>query len=308
MKKIKYKITSGLTGVVLSFILLAVFTGLSIWFYETHNGAIIIARVLVILAATAFALALYRAVFFKVLIHKDGFFFQTAPGNGKYFGFHEIKRMWVSTGRETNANMLSYCNFALNDGKILRFNFTGADLRSVRYMIRRTEAVAAADCNQLENDDQEHIISGKVQGLQRIAVVVFLFVIVLLLTGSLIQAGLPPITYLLPIVLALAAIALEMIQYFSYKIVIQIDGFYCRTNPFNGAYFAYRDISDCKLVEKRKKFGSAFRRGVRKTHYFYFLVFTDSANKQHRILYNKALFQREMNVLIYRFQQTRSKS
>ena len=84
-KKWKYKITSGLTGVVLSLVLLIVFGGLTIWFHISQNDAIIIGRILVIFAALAFILALYRAMFFKVLIDKDGFFYQTAPGNGRYY-------------------------------------------------------------------------------------------------------------------------------------------------------------------------------------------------------------------------------
>ena len=92
-KQWKYKITSGLTGVILSFIMLAIFGGLAIWFHISQNDAIIISRILVIFAALAFALALYRAVFFKVLIDKEGFYYQTAPGNGRYYHYYEIRRM-----------------------------------------------------------------------------------------------------------------------------------------------------------------------------------------------------------------------
>lgn len=46
-KKWKYKITSGLTGVVLSLVLLIVFGGLTIWFHISQNDAIIIGRILV---------------------------------------------------------------------------------------------------------------------------------------------------------------------------------------------------------------------------------------------------------------------
>ena len=88
------------------------------------------------------------------------------------------------------------------------------------------------------------------------------------------------------------------------EIQIQKDGFYCRTNPFDGKYYQYSEITDCKLVEERKKFGYVRGRGVRETHYFYYLIFTDATNKKHKILYNKALFEREMNVLVSRIGQT----
>lgn len=87
-----------------------------------------------------------------------------------------------------------------------------------------------------------------------------------------------------------------------YKIQIQKDGFYCRTTPLNGKYYQYRDISDCKLIEKRKKLGSV-RRGARETHYFYFFVFTDITSQTHWILYDKALFEREIKVLVSRINQ-----
>ncbi len=304
-KKYKHKITSGLTGVVLSFILLAAFSGLAYWFHITQNGAIIIGRILVIFAALAFILALYRAIFFKFLIEKTGFFYQTAPGNGRYFNYFEIRKIWVSSGRETNSNQTTYCNFETNNGKILRFSFTGADVDAVNYLIKRFDATADLNNKQLQDDNREHTISGKVQGLQRIAIVLFLFVIVFILTISLVKEGLPPLTVILPMLLATVSIIWVVMDYMFYKLKIQKDGFYCRTNPFNGRYFAYKDIINCKLVEKRKKFGSVYHKGTRETHYFYFLIFTDINNKKHRILYNKALFEREMQILVSRIENNK---
>jgi len=60
----KYKISGSILSVVLSFIMLAGFGSLAIWFHLNGNGAIIIGRIIVIFAAVAFILALYRAVFF----------------------------------------------------------------------------------------------------------------------------------------------------------------------------------------------------------------------------------------------------
>lgn len=305
-KKWKHKITSGLTGIILSFILLAAFSGLAIWFHISQNGAIMIGRIIVIFAAVAFVLTLYRALFFKVLIDKDGFFYQTAPGNGRYYYFYEIRKMWISSGNETNSQQMTYCNFETTSGMISRFFFTGINIDALDYLMKRVEAVETLD-NKVKDDKREYIISGKVQGVQRIAVVVFILAILLLLTNSLVEQGLPPITYMLPIIMAVVSIIVLVIHNFFYKIQIQNDGFYCRTNPFDGKYFKYTEITKCKLIEKRRKFGSVRARGVRETHYFYFLVFTDSTNKTHRILYNKALFEREMNVLISRIEQSQGR-
>lgn len=232
----KYKITSGLTGVILSSILLIIFGGLAIWFHISQNDAIIIGRILVIFAALAFFLALYRALFFKVLIDKDGFFYQTTLGNGRYYNYYEIRKMWISSGKETNSQEMTYCNFETNEGKIFRFFFLGVNIDAVDYLIKRVEVVKTVDNNNITDDNREHIISGKVYGGQRIAVVVFIFVILLLLTNSLVKQGLSPITYVLPIIMAVASIVVLVIHNLFYKIQIQREGFYCRTNLFDGRY------------------------------------------------------------------------
>ncbi len=302
-QKWKYKITGGFTGVILSVVLLAVFCGIVHMFPTDQSGPGMLCGILILFALLASVLALYRAVFFKVLIDRDGFYFQSAPGNGRYFQYSEIKRMWISTGRETNSNETSYCNFETSDGAILRFFFTGADEKAVDYLIKQVETAKKVDKNKFIDDHREHIVSGKVQGPQRIAVVLFIFLILLLMTGAVVKEGWPPVIYVLPILLSVVAVALEMIHYFCFRILIQKDGFYCRTNPFDGKYYAFGTVRDCRLVEKRKKFGSAFRRGTRKTRYFYILVFTDSTNTTRKILYNKALFEVELNILLSRMKR-----
>lgn len=282
--------------------MLAVFGGLAIWFHANQNDAFIIGRILVIFAALAFILALYRALFFKVLIDKDGFFYQTAPGNGKYYHYYEIRQMWISSGKETTAQEMTYCNFETINGKTSRFFYMGINSDAVDYLIERVEAVETVDNSEENDDNREFIISGKVQGGIRIAVVLFILTILVLLTISLSKQGLPPITYLLPIAMVTGSIVVLIVYNLFYKIEIQKDGFYCRTNPFDGKYYKYSDITKCKLIEERKKFGSV-RNGTRETHYFYFLIFTDATNKTHKVLYNKALFEREMNVLVTRIKQ-----
>ncbi len=287
--------------------MLTVFGGLAIWFHISQSDAIIIGRILVIFSAVAFVLALYRAVFFKVLIDENGFFYQTAPGNGRYYHYHEIRTMWISSGNETNSQQMTYCNFETNEGKISRFSFLGVNLDAVDYLMKRVESAETADSSRATDDGRELVISGRVQGGIRIAVTVFILAIFLLLAKSLAEQGLPPITYILPIAPATVSTVVMIIHNMFYKIQIQKEGFYCRTNPFDGKYYKYSEIIDCNLVEERKKFGSVRNRGVRETHYFYYLVFTDATNKKRRILYNKALFEREMNVLVSRIEQTQGR-
>lgn len=287
--------------------MLAIFGGLAIWFHISQNDAIIISRILVIFAALAFALALYRAVFFKVLIDKEGFYYQTAPGNGRYYHYYEIRKMWISSGKETNSQQMTYCNFETNEGKVSRFFFMGVNLDAVDYLMNRVEAVETADSSKATDDGRVLVISGKVQGGIRIAVVVFILAILLILAKSLAEQGLPLLTYILPVAMAVVAVMVLVIHNIFYKIQIKKDGFYCRTNPFDGKYYQYREITNYKLIEERKKFGSVRNRGVRETHYFYYLIFTDANNKKHRIPYNKALFEREMNVLVSRIDQAQGR-
>ena len=100
-----------------------------------------------------------------------------------------------------------------------------------------------------------------------------------------------------------AALLVPTVKVFSYglffKLMIQKDGFYCRTNPFDGRYYRYGDILDCCLVEAE--------RGTRRheTYYAYYMKFTDRANRTHRVLYDKSLYEQEMNELVARIERAK---
>lgn len=179
-------------------------------------------------------------------------------------------------------------------------------LSSCCYLVKRVAAVAASDVTGMEDDQRDHIISGKVQGLTRIAVIGSICAIVMWLSYTFIQEGLPPLTYALTAVATFCALVYVVMHYFFYRIEIFRDGFYCRTNPFDGRSYMYREITNCKLIESRKKYGSAYRSGVRKTHYLYYLVFTDNTGKERRIAYDKSLFEREMRILESRINKNHS--
>lgn len=112
--------------------------------------------------------------------------------------------------------------------------------------------------------------------------------------------------YALPAIASFCALVYLVVHYLFYRIEILRDGFYCRTNPFNGRFYKYRDITNCKLIEQRKRFGSAYHHGVRKTHYLYYLIFTDKSGKERRLEYDKGLFEREINILASRMKQSQS--
>ena len=303
-KQWKHKITSGTTGVVLSAIMLVGFGALAIWMYKTQNDAIVIGRIVVIFAAVAFVLALYRALFFKVFIGKDGFFYQTNLVNGKYYNYYEIKEAWVSSGRETNSNEMSYCNFETSAGNVTRFFFTGADTDAVEYFLKRVKKVQAMPFEQCEKK-KEYKVSGKEQGIQKIVVILFIMIILCLLMKSVMQEGLLVEALILPFLLALIAIVYVIVQYYFYRIDIKENEFFCQTNPFNGRTYRYSEISNCEIVEIRKRVGSIYRPRRRKTYYLYYIVFTDLIGKERKIRFEKPLFEYEINVLKNRIENSR---
>ena len=298
----KYKITSGITGTVLSAIMLAGFGALAIWMHNTQNGAIVIGRIVVIFAALAFVLALYRALFFKVLLGKDGFFYQSNPMNGRFLHYHEIKEAWLSSGRTSNANEMNYCNFETTSGKVTRFFYTGADLDAVEYLLKRIEKAQVIPLEQYVEQKEYHI-NGKVQGIQKIAVMLFLMGILCLLVNPLLREGLSIVSVVFPIILALIALIYIIIQYYFYKIHIDEKGFYCQTNPFNGRTYKYDEIIECDIVEIRRRTGSVHRPGSRRTYYLHYFVFTDGTGKERKIAFDKSLFEHEINVLKSRIEQ-----
>lgn len=305
-KQWKHKIGGNLVGTILVFIMTVGMAALCIWFEKSSNGAILLGRIILVVFAVAFALSLYHVVFFKVLIGRDGFFYQSAPGNGRYYRYSELRNAWVSSGKETNSTSTFYLQFETREGSISRIAILEADTDAADYLVKRVAAVAASDATGMEDDQCDHIISGKIKGLTKIAVIGSIFAIVMWLSYTLFEEGLPPLTYALSAIAVFCAFAYVIMHYFFYRIDILRDGFYCRTNPFNGRAYKYRDIASCNLIESRKRYGSAYRRGVRETHYLDYLVFTDKSGKEHRIMYDKSLFEREMRILESRINKNHS--
>lgn len=305
-KQWKYKIGGNVIGTVLCFIMLAGAAALCIWFKKTGNGAILPGRIILVAFAVAFALSLYRVVFFKVLIDRDGFFYQSAPGNGRCYRYSELRNAWVSADKETNSTSTFCLQFETREGSIVRIAILEADMDAADYLVKRVAAVVPSDVTGMEDDQRDHIISGKIKGLTKIVVIGAIFAIVMWLSYTLFEEGLPPLTYALTAIAAFCALVYVVMHYFFYRIEILRDGFYCRTNPFNGQSYKYRDITNCKLIESRKRYGSAYRSGVRKTYYLDYLVFTDNTGKERRIVYDKSLFEREMRILESRINKNNS--
>ncbi len=290
----KYKITSSWTAVIAVAITTAVSGGFTFWLYTAHDGAFVGLGGLTAFFAIICILSAYGAMSFKLLVDQNGFYFRTKPGNGRYYRYREIRSMWLATDKETDLQQATYCNFETMDGKRSRFLVLDPHLDAVDYMIERVEAVGAS--REEDDRDREFVIPGKkkVGGLMIFAVLLLpvLYLIFRWTSMPLILRIIPFIAFLVPTVRVFS-------HGLFFKLKIQKDGFYCRTNPFDGRYYRYGDILDCCLVEAE--------RGTRRheTYYAYYMKFTDRANRTHRVLYDKSLYEREMNELVARIERAK---
>lgn len=291
----KYKITSSWTAVIAVAITTVVSGGFTFWLYTAHDGAFVGLGGLTAFFAIICVLSAYGAMSFKLLVDQNGFYFRTKPGNGRYYRYREIRSMWLATDKETDLQQATYCNFETMDGKRSRFLVLDPQLDAVDYMIERVEAVGAS--REEDDRDREFVIPGKkkVGGLMIFAVLLLPVLYLILFVWT----SMPLILRMIPV----AALLVPTVQVFSrglfFKLKIQKDGFYCRTNPFDGRYYRYGDILDCCLVEAE--------RGTRRheTYYAYYMKFTDRANRTHRVLYDKSLYEREMNELVARIERAK---
>lgn len=291
----KYKITSSWTAVIAVAITTVVSGGFTFWLYTAHDGAFVGLGGLTAFFAIICVLSAYGAMSFKLLVDKDGFYFRTKPGNGRYYRYREIRSMWLATDKETDLQQATYCNFETMDGKRSRFLVLDPNLDAVDYMIERVEAVGAS--REEDDRDREFVIPGKrkVGGLVIFAMLLLPVLYLILFVWT----SMPLILRMIPFI----AFLVPAVQVFSrglfFKLMIQKDGFYCRTNPFDGRYYRYGDILDCCLVEAE--------RGTRRheTYYAYYMKFTDCANRTHRVLYDKSLYEREMNELVARIERAK---
>lgn len=290
----KYKITGSWTAVIAVAITTAVSGGFTFWLYTAHDGAFVGLGGLTAFFAIICVLSAYGAMSFKLLVDQNGFYFRTKPGNGRYYRYREIRSMWLATDKETDLQQVTYCNFETMDGKRSRFLVLDPQLDAVDYMIERVEAVGAS--REEDDRDREFVIPGKkkVGGLVIFAMLLFPVLYLIFRWTSM-----PLILRIIPVAVVLIPVVKVFSHGLFFKLKIQKDGFYCRTNPFDGRYYRYGDILDCCLVEAE--------RGTRRheTYYAYYMKFTDRANRTHRVLYDKSLHEREMNELVARIERAK---
>ena len=224
----RYKIGSRKTPVVLSLVMLAIFGGVTGWLYSENNGAFLFTGLFsAILLALVIATA-YRLAFFKVLIGKDGFYYQTGPGNGTFYAYSQVEKAWLHSGEAQNRAQEDYCNIEIPGIPVIRFQFFYADEKAVNYLVKRIEAA------EREHRLEEYLIDGKVFGKTRIVLgIVFLLVIAFIEAVVIKTSGLP-LLVIPGIAMALYVLISLINSNLFFKVKIEENGFYCQTNPFNG--------------------------------------------------------------------------
>ncbi len=288
----KYEIGTGKTPVVASVVMLLIFGGLTLWLYKTNNGAFLFAGALAGIMVLLVYLTLYRLCFYQIKIGKDAFFYQTNHKNGKIYSYHLLKKAWTSEGREQNGYRSSYCNVDTGAG-VIRFSFFYGDRKAVKYLLERVEKTAGKEVFAQRMDTDEYVIDGRVYGKSRIVLALILWLVVVSLEKTLFCS-------IGSVMMALVVLVL-VVRYVCFQIKIGENGVFVQTMPWNGAYYSYREITDCREIEKVVRHG---RRGKRTGRtYYYFFTFTSIDGETRRFQFEKPLHAQEITVLKERIEK-----
>ena len=289
----KYTITGKKLPVILTAILTGLFGGLSVWTYKTDNSVSIVLFMFTILMFFAFILTVYHLLFFKVLIGLNGFYYQTHIGNGKFYNYDKVDKVWISSGKTQGGAKAQYCNISLINKEILRIPFLFADEKGVKYLIKKVNNYCLKSVKT--EKDETYAIDGKTFGKSKL--ILGLLIVALIALSNIFIIRKFSFVVIPSIVICIFAIFLILNYNLWFKVKIEKDGFYCRTTPFNGRYYKYSEIKDCRIVEKvvkRHRYDTGTP--ITKSYYFFF-VFYDTAGKKHVFQYEDQIHEHEINIL-----------
>ena len=280
----------------------AFFGGIAFWLHRSGNGAFIFLAFFFALTFFIFLLSVYRVLFYKILVGVDGFYYQTTIGNGKRYRYTEVKKAWISSGRSQNGAAESYCNISFYDGTVIRFLFYGADADAVDYLIERATAM---ETSETANGQEAYRIDGKHFGKSRIVAGFFIFVVISVI--SFLIANISGLWFMLipGVVMAFLVLLYLIMSYGCFKVEIDKDGFYCRTTPWNGRYYTYREIISCREI-KKVVHHHAHSTGNMSMAFYFFFEFTCADRKKRRFLFEKPVYEHEINVLKERIKQVQN--
>ena len=157
----------------------AVSGGFTFWLYTAHDGAFVgLGGLTAFLLSSAFCPHTVQCLSSCLWI-KTAFIFGPNPASRRYYRYSEICSMWLSSGRETDTQEATYCNFETIEGKRSRFLVLDPHLDAVDYMIERVEAVGSRRGD--DDFDREIVITGKTESVVIIILVIFGFPILYLM-------------------------------------------------------------------------------------------------------------------------------
>lgn len=288
-KQWKYKIGAGRTPVFLSLGMTVLFSSLRVWLHKTGNGAYFFGDILTGIMVAILIATVYRLLFYKVLIGKDGFYFQTHIANGMYHNYAELNNAWITSGQDLSGHERTWCHFETADGRVTRFIIYDQDEKAAGYLVKRVQAEAT----QPTQPKRQYRIDGRAGGAIGIIAAFVVAGMICIFELPMLQLG--GIALIMGVIgLAIAAYVLisALFNFFCFQIKIEEEGFYYQTNPFNGTYFSYQDIT--RSWEVKRVF--RYRRSANRNHYFY-LYFTDRQGKTRRFQYENDIYGYEVDIL-----------
>lgn len=304
--KWNYKITGRKMPVLLCAGMLAVFLSLTIWLYRAKNGAFLFTGFLTAIFLVLVIATTLRLTFFKVLAGSGGFFYQSNPFDGRFYSYKDVTKAWESKGTAQNGAHQAFCNIQLQDNRVIRFQFDEDDRSAVRYIIRQVNEEKKRRDDPAHSGAQDYLIDGRVFGKAKITIGVALVFFVTLIDIVIVKAGFS-LFFLIPgILLAGYILYALVINVLFYKVVIGENEFYCRTNPFNGRTFPYREITECRMIKRVvriKKIGEA-----KSPKYYFFFAFTDHNGVQRKFQYENPIHRHEIQILKERIENAQGKS
>lgn len=295
-KQWKYQIRSGKMPVVLMLIMLAAFGGLTAWLYSTDNGAFIFTGLFSAILLALVIATIYRLAFFKVLIGKDGFYYQTGPNNGKFYNYTDVEKAWINSGEAQNRAQEDYCNIEIPGIPVIRFQFFYADEKGVNYLIKRIEATANEETAERRNEKAEYLIDDKVFGKTRIVIAIVLLIVIAIIDAIIIKTTGHIYLAVPGGVMALFILVYLINSNMFFKVMIGKKGFYCSTNPFYGQYYEYNEIVSCRRIKKVVRTRAHYYEAAQRRYYFFF-EFTDVRGKTRKFQFEDPIHGHEVDVL-----------
>ncbi len=292
-----YKITADKIAAILSLLMLLFFGGITFYLYRTGNGAFVFTAVLTGLILLITFLTVYRLLFYKLFIGKEGFYYRTSAFGGEYYEYALIKNAWKSTGINPNGNQVCYFSFMLPSGKVLRFNFMPQDEDGIDYLLDRF-----GKTEKTENYT-EYEINEKSNGIAGIIICLVIFLFFLAFEMSLLKNFSAFLLFLPGVVVPICLMFYLIIHYFFFRIIIKQDGFLFRTNPFNERFIEYKNIISSKEV--RKVYRTRGVSGPNRRRYYYYFHFTEKGGKKSKFLFQKPLHDYEISILTENIQKNK---